>query len=479
MGEKSLSKSFSLRAEAGKMYHLRTIASMVSEIYSRDPEQQAIRMAKWGELIGFSQLRRANQNIWSELWKSRVKVYGDEEAQKVLDASFFYLLSSTHPSSKTGLAPYGLSSYENYFGHIFSDMDEWMFLPVLITSPEAARAMMECRVNGLKAAKETAALFGYRGAQYAWEASPVDGTEITPSACPTGWAEQQVGVAIPIWEYCLATGDEIYMREKAWPILQEIARWIESSGEYSDRGFEFPVFFGEEKEIENVTNSAYAMSCKMAMINAIDCAKKIGYQAPQSWIKIADKIYIPIDHDKKAILPDSKIRDYPKSGMAAVVQYLYLHNIPLSDDYIKGSFDMDEQYRRNPLDKNLVVCGEEMPPFTCPVLAPLAAMYGERDVAAQIFRTSWEKIWLKPFGLFKERAADKYGCFYTTPGSLLMTAMFGFTGLRLGEENWCKYPVALPEGWKRIEIDRIWVRGKPKKLIALHGQLTQLLDIEK
>jgi hypothetical protein len=54
--------------------------------------------------------------------------------------------------------------------------------------------------------------------------------------------------------------------------------------------------------------------------------------------------------------------------------------------------------------------------------------------------------------------------------------MFGFTGIRVTEGDWQKYPASLPAGWNRIEIDRIWVRGEPKRLIAADGEHAKLLS---
>jgi hypothetical protein len=36
-------------------------------------------------------------------------------------------------------------------------------------------------------------------------------------------------------------------------------------------------------------------------------------------------------------------------------------------------------------------------------------------------------------------------------------------------KGWPRRPVCLPEGWAAIEVDRIWVRGRPFRLMAQHG----------
>lgn len=150
---------------------------------------------------------------WSDLWKGRVKITGDAESQRVLDSAFFYLHSSLHPSSKNGMAPFGLSESAYYGGHSFWDTESWSLLPVTIATPATAKSLLEFRVRGLKNAKRLAALYGYRGAQSPWEASPTDGTDVTPTFAGTGWEEQHVSpdVALGFWEYQMATGDQDFL----------------------------------------------------------------------------------------------------------------------------------------------------------------------------------------------------------------------------------------------------------------------------
>jgi protein-glucosylgalactosylhydroxylysine glucosidase len=53
-----------------------------------------------------------------------------------------------------------------------------------------------------------------------------------------------------------------------------------------------------------------------------------------------------------------------------------------------------------------------------------------------------------------------------------MSCLYGLTGLHLGPgepESWCEYPIILPEGWEGIRVERIWVRGRPARLVANHG----------
>ena len=83
---------------------------------------------------------------------------------------------------------------------------------------------------------------------------------------------------------------------------------------------------------------------------------------------------------------------------------------------------------------------------------------------------------VEPFRLIKEYQFFPDGDYVTGHGSLLQTAMLGFTGLRFSAGDWRRYPAALPEGWDRIEIDRVWVRGEPLRLVAEHGKTAVLTN---
>jgi len=480
----AFTKDYKLRAKHENTYTVRTIAAMVSSVYHPAPELQAIRMVNWGKMLGFKVLREQNRKKWEELWKSRIKVYGDErarEAQIALDVAFFYLHSSIHPSCRTGLPPFGLSSHDAYFGHVFWDSDVWCFIPILLTTPHTARALVEYRFRGLENAKKTAALYGYRGAQYPWE-SAIDGSEATPTDAATGWAEQHItpDVGLLFWEYYLATNDSLCLQEMVWPALKLIAEWIESRGVFTERGFEIHNVMGPDESVLQVNNSLYMnLVCKMVMDAAIKCAKKIGVTPPSSWKKISKSIVIPVDQKLNVALPcDNPPKPESPAYSLGSLQYLFLHEPPLDRELIKNTYQYEEKIRasRPPAPSN--PCSKAAPGFTCPPFAVMAAFYGDKKKALKLFENSWKPYWVKPYGITKEYQQYKDGCYVTNFGSLLQAVMLGFTGLRISEGDWCKYPATLPEGWTKIEIDRIWVKGKAKKLVAEDGKIPKLIDID-
>ncbi|MDE3180501.1 MAG: glycoside hydrolase family 65 protein [Acidobacteriota bacterium] len=459
-------RRYDLAARAGQTSRFQTIAAMVSEFYHPEPELESIRLASWGATLGFEFLRRENRERWQELWKSRVKITGDADSQKILDASFFYLHSSLNPSDKTGMPPFGLSQTRAYYGHSFWDTESWSLLPVMMTSPDTAKSLLEFRRRSLGYAKKLAALFGYRGAQFPWEAAPDGGFGVTPTFAATGWEEQHItaDVALAFWEYQLAAGDDDFLKQATWPVLKAVGNWIASRGIYTPRGFEIHHIMGPDEGLPNVNNDAYVnLISKMVLEAAIRCATKAGETPSPAWGRAARKMFLPVDHARNIMLPcdhPPQGKNYPIGGL----DMLTVHDPPIGQDLFRNTFNYEETFR----SRRRPSIG-----FATAAAAATAAFLGYRRQAAALFRTAWQDDWMEPFGMLKEAPSETYGCFLTNCGSLLQTAMLGFTGLRIREGDWRAYPASLPEGWSRIEIDRVWVRGSAKRLVAENGGLVK------
>jgi trehalose/maltose hydrolase-like predicted phosphorylase len=473
-------RTCTLKAKSGQPVRFQTIAAMVSELYHPEPPLEAIRLASWGSLLGFETLRSDNRAAWVDLWKSRVKVIGDADAQRVLDAAFFYLHSSFHASTHTGMPPFGLSQFAYYYGHSFWDTETWSLLPVTLAAPATARSLLEYRVRGLEYAKRQAALYGYRGAQFPWEAAPTTGFETTPTFAGTGWGEQHAtpDVAMGFWEYQLATNDQSFLQEGTWPVLKAVAEWIESRGVYTARGFEIQHIMGPDEGVPNINNVSYMnIACKMVLTAAIRCAQMVGARTPSSWGKIRDAFVLPIDNSKKIVQPyDNPPPSASNSYSMGQLDMLTVHDIPIDIELLRKTHAFEEGVRRerrtaSPTGSYFSIG------FSEAAVSATAAFLGDKQHALELFHQSWKNVWLEPYGMIRETPSQDYGCFITNYGSLLQTAMLGYTGLRVSEGDWRKYPASLPAGWTRIEIDRVFVKGEAKQLVATDGVPAKLLSI--
>jgi len=63
----------------------------------------------------------------------------------------------------------------------------------------------------------------------------------------------------------------------------------------------------------------------------------------------------------------------------------------------------------------------------------------------------------------------------------LHACLFGLLRLRPNEgdpSTWHEPgPIVLPEGWEAIEVDRVWIRGRPARLCAEHGAQRTTVEI--
>jgi trehalose/maltose hydrolase-like predicted phosphorylase len=224
---------------------------------------------------------------------------------------------------------------------------------------------------------------------------------------------------------------------------------------------------GPDEGVVDTNNNTYMnLVSKMVLAAAIKCAALVGTKPPASWSRFHDALVIPIDPTRQVALP----YDGAKPGDAyslGSLDLLTVHDPPVSSELLRRTHDYEAGIR-----------GSEWAGigFSVAASAATSAFLGEREKARQLFDQSWKTVWLEPFGMIREAPSQDYGCFLTNFGSLLQTTLLGFTGLRIRQGNWQVYPATLPQGWSRIEVDRIWVRGTPKRLIAENGKPAQLLE---
>ena len=79
----------------------------------------------------------------------------------------YHCYSFVSEGKSYGISPMGLSGL-GYNGHVFWDMDIWIYPALLILKPNLAKNMIEYRIERLQAAKDNAFINGYRGAMYPW-----------------------------------------------------------------------------------------------------------------------------------------------------------------------------------------------------------------------------------------------------------------------------------------------------------------------
>jgi trehalose/maltose hydrolase-like predicted phosphorylase len=469
-----LTTAYKFRARAGHRYRLRQLSVVVPDRMHGQPDHQAVRLAAMGRDRGFEAIRSGNRDAWSELWKGRINLIGaDQQWQAMADAALFYLLSSTHTAAPASTSIFGLATwhdYHYYYGHVMWDIETFI-VPVLgLLQPGAAKSILDFRSRNLESATGNARLRGRRGLQFPWQCAPSSGQECAPLPGSASWHEDHVSldVAHAFALHAHMTGDHEFLRARAWPVLEGVARWIESRVTPTARGYEIKVAMGIAERKKASDNPVFTnMSASVVLRDALWAAERLGYPANPLWKDIADRIVLPmrgkvvVSHDgfrsteEKGGTPDPLMGIFPLGyPLAANVQQATLeYYLALASDYI-GS------------------------PMLSALYGVWAAYAGDREGAAKLLQDGYGRFCVDRFLQTLEYREDVFpeqppaAPFFANLGGFLYGLLMGFPGVRAGPEapsEWGRRPVVLPAGWKAIEVERLWVHGQPMKLEAKQG----------
>jgi len=94
-------------------------------------------------------------------------------------------------------------------GHVFWDMETWMYPAIMMLRPDMGRDMLSYRIHGIVPAIIRAAEGGYAGARFPWESAQT-GVEVTPVICiPCRENQQHItgDIAFAARQYVSATRD--------------------------------------------------------------------------------------------------------------------------------------------------------------------------------------------------------------------------------------------------------------------------------
>lgn len=479
-GDRSpLITQYGLRAGANRVVRLRQIVSLVPSAMHDHPDRHAERLAALGMHQGFAALRKANRAEWRELWKGRILLHGaDREWQALADAAFFYMNTSVHAASPASTSMFGLATwhdYHYYYSHVMWDIETFSVPPITLLQPEAAEALLQFRLRSLEGARSNAQSFGRRGLQFPWEAAPASGQEAAPSPGTAAWHEDHISldVALAFAQYAYVTGDRNFLADKAWPVLAGVSDWLASRTHKSRKGYEIRRSMGIAERQSECDNEIFTMlSARATLTAALEAAALLGRPPGAEWKAIAGDLAIPV-RGGMLISHDAFRANEEKGATPSALMGIF----PLYAD-------LDESLVRPTLDYYL---RRAQAYIGSPMLSALygvwAARRNNRALSLKLLEQGYAAFVTGRFSQTLEYRADKFpeqpmaGPFFANMGGFLMSLLLGFPQLKPGPgdpKSWAQRSVVLPKGWNEIEVERLWVRGRPAKLRARHGAMTSL-----
>jgi hypothetical protein len=330
---------------------------------------------------------------------------------------------------------------------------------------------MEYRARLLPMARFNARLNGYRGVQFPWQSANV-GCEVTPfyAGAAGGAVEQHINldVAFAMAQFVHATGDDLFLRQTAWPVLQGVAEWIESRVERTARGYEIRHVTGIDEGRDNVHNDSETNGLAAVVLGeAAAFARRLGGEPPPAWTAIAEGMFYPLDPATGAVLQheafEYKGGIYCPTTMMLYFPFGWNHSPAVDAATYAANLKLIPTY-----------LGMPMMGANCAVWAARA---GRRDLALEFFEKGCGAKMVEPFAQHVECTMGEFSggnktLFLTDLGGFLNAVLLGLTGLQLGPgdpASWARHSVVLPEGWEAVQVERLWARGRPWRLSAPHG----------
>jgi hypothetical protein len=249
-----------------------------------------------------------------------------------------------------------------------------------------------------------------------------------------------------------------------------VAEWICERVEQTGRGFEFRNTMGIAERKQPEHNNAYVnMAASRTLRDAAWMARKAGLIPPTRWEEIATCLVLPMNSAGTVILDHDGYRRAIEKGATPG---------PLAGLFPIG-YEVDEAIERATTEFYLDQADDYIgSPMLSALYGAWAARIGDRTRALHLFEEGYAAFVSERYMNTHEYREDRFpdqpvaGPFFANIGGFLMSLLYGLTGIKVSDgepDTWPVRPVVLPEGWDAIEVEQVWVRGRPMRLYAEHG----------
>lgn len=423
-------------------YRFSVVSSTLSTEHHPDPLNEAERLSVYAMLEGRDRLLRRHLEAWDTLWERDILIDGPIDDQIAVRSALYHLYSFVREGTAYSLSPMGLSGL-GYNGHVFWDTELWMYPALLVLQPDLARSIVEYRLERLPAAREKAFAHGYKGAMFPWESND-SGTEATPVWALTGPFQHHISavVAIGIWNYFQVTQDELWLRERGFELLKEVADYWVSRVELNEDGsYSIINVVAADEYAENVDDNAFTNGAAITALRAAaTAAERLGLEADPKWRAVADRIRI-------LRFPDGVVQEHATYQGETIKQAdVNLLTYPLGLVREPSEMRANLDYYQQRVD------GRGGPAMTHSVYSVIRSRLGEPEQAYALFQRGFRPNELPPFKVIAETAGGTNPYFATGAGGMLQSVLFGFGGVDITPDGIQFRESQLPSAWKSLTI---------------------------
>lgn len=281
-----------------------------------DPEAQALAHAERFDWSRFDTHFADSARHWAAFWrKADIRIAGHGQVEQALRFGSYHLKLPAPIDPKVSIGARTLSG-RAYEGHIFWDVEIFMFPFFLHTEPATARNLLLYRYHTLDGARRKASQLGFDGACFAWE-STVTGDEVTPrkiwlkstgKEIPIFTGIQQIhvtaGVAHAVWRYWEATADQAFLEGAGAELLFDTARFWASRAVFDHGQYHLREVVGPDEYHHSVNDNAYTnWMARFNLERAAWLAQALGRESESAkqWEEVARLLYLPSPNEQGVI----------------------------------------------------------------------------------------------------------------------------------------------------------------------------------
>ena len=394
---------------------------------------------------------QVHKRAWARLWRSDIEIEGDPEAQQVVRSCLFYLLCSVRPENRFGVPPMGLSS-QAFSGHVFWDMDSWIFPALLPQHPDLARAMLDYRARTLSGARQNAAAEKLPGAALAWESGRT-GKEALRSSVYSKGRHVSGDLALAIGQYARATGDSAWLRGHGWELLRATADNWAARARPRGSGFEISGITTPDENAGEVQYSAWTQFVARRNLElAAETARRLGKPIDPKWTRVAAGLGFRRLPGSGVIQSHDRFTDKSKSKQADALLLVHPGEMEMKEGDLKALYDF--------YSARVIPSG---PAMTESIHAIAAARLGNDVEAMRHFRESYRPFVRSPYMTFSEKRSRDNLCFLTGAAGVIESVLYGFGGLQLTSASPDRPLIRqprVPEEWKSLRLRNLQWNGR-------------------
>jgi len=418
-------------------------------------------------------LQQLHVTAMQELGETGIEVEGNVELSKLINVSLWSIRASIREDRGMPISPGGLVG-DCYGGHTFWDAEQFIWPNLLMFHPGMAKDSLQYRFHRRHAAEDNAILAGKAGMKFPWE-SAASGQEVSPWDQAAKEVHISADVSFAFWKYWQSSGDEQWLTDVGWPVLQGVAQYFASVSVDADGDTGGKISIKDVMDVDEaadlVTNSAYTNAvAKLALHHAMKASELIGKPdaVGSNWTDILRELPV-LFNEGTHLHSEYESSDDLGTGLGVIMlQY------PLDVPTIWPS-DREHEVRRNDL---IHYASQQVGDSTMYWWAVVIAWLSLGEVApASAVVTRLSEAAHGPFRTWVEGNVGGAGChnFVTAAGGYLQVLWAGYAGVRLTDDALTFHAPQVPPDTSKLVLRGLAYRGSQLKVSITEGTINLVL----